>query len=559
VYFMLEKEKLLRRQCETETMRGPEQIQEGNIYANTMQDMLVRNQTLQESRFRFWGVNHKDSPAMTQVKTAMADVNGFMQGVIPRSREEFEESLAHLEELYRTLISRCRTYVENHPNPHTASGKERRRIIAGTLGMAQRESLMLREKASSIWETGEAELLWGNVLGEMRRTEIDLDQREVSMGGAGTSEVTIIGTGSDQIFFKDEEALLRPSEEIQRQYVDRAETVEDREIYEKIKRILSDDHTSPTATVFKRDELQVGLVSEDPQVVERAFAMLRSDVRDFDIDLFGLDMENAHVQEILVELLPRYAKWLTRLGICQTAGISLGRSLSVRNVATSRMAALLNQTELISLSQTAVVTQNGGTQIRKGNAMKKARGKSLADLQTQALETGIPLTYSPEAVRQLACLQMMDMICGQIDRNTGNFFVETEEYEPGKLRVVSIQGIDNDMAFGVVDYAELNQFADGTQMLPVFEKDGACTLPALDGNLVAAVNSLSDEVVRHSMQDLLNEREIECLLDRLHGVQRAIARSVAQDPNLVVPTDKWDATVAQRFTRHQVNKAYASI
>ena len=205
--------------------------------------------------------------------------------------------------------------------------------------------------------------------------------------------------------------------------------------------------------------------------------------------------------------------------ICDTAGIKSDNLISTRNIATSRMAELLNVKKLVAESRQVYIVDRETSSVRTGIAMSQVAGSDYSELTNQVKTDNRTMIHSPEAVRQLVCLQMLDVLCAQIDRNKSNIFAAQTEQD-GKVVITGIQAIDNDMAFGTVSYEELNKRADGLNMLPVFEKDGPCTLPALDGNMAASILALNDEVVRYQMQDLLNEAEIKVLLDRLQGMQK---------------------------------------
>ena len=316
---------------------------------------------------------------------------------------------------------------------------------------------------------------------------------------------------------------------------------------------VSDEDSA--AVYFNNEQLRNRILSDDPQEQEIGYQDLKMLLKEAKIK-YSLDFSNTRVRQILQEMMPRYTKWLTRSYICDSAGIKNGNLISTRNIATSRMAELLNIKSLVAESRQVYIVDRETTSVRTGIAMAQAVGNDYSRISYQARADEVPMSHSPETVRHLVCLQMLDVLCAQIDRNKSNIFA-TQTEQDGKVVITGIQAIDNDMAFGTVSYEELNKRADGLNMLPVFEKDGQCTLPALDGNMAASILALNDEVVRYQMQDLLNEAEINALLDRLHGMQKTIWVSINNNPDLIVESDKWDAEIANRFKTAQVNRAYA--
>lgn len=531
-----------------------------NAFAAAILEQEQNRQDVQESRFRFWGFAHKDSPAMVQLKQCVSQVTDFMHTNMATSEEQFKAQLAELQTRYSSLVEACKDYIASHPNPKTASGKARLALVRNNLRTARREQHRLEEHARDLYhyaqKAGQQDLVWGNILGPLRGSQLDLDKADkVEQGGAGTSELLIITAGEQKVFFKEDEKLLAPSEEIRRHYIQNCEDEQDLEIYHKLLDLMTDSIFDRSSVIFNTTEIRTHILSDDPQEQERGYRKLKMSL-DAEPISYDLDFSNIRVRQILRELIPRYTKWLTRYFICGLGKIESGRPLSTRNIATSRMAELLNVKSLVAESRQVYIVDRETTSVRTGIAMAQAIGNDYSQISYQAKKNEETMLHSPEAVRQLVCLQMLDVLCAQIDRNKSNIFA-TQTRQDGEVLVTGIQAIDNDIAFGAVSYEELNRVASGLNMLPIFEKKGQCTLPALDGNMVASILALSDEVVRYQMQDLLNEAEINALLDRLHGMQNTIRVSIYRNPDLIVDSDKWDAEVANRFKTAQVNRAYA--
>ncbi|MEG1404710.1 MAG: hypothetical protein RSC52_04305 [Oscillospiraceae bacterium] len=549
---MAEDDMLLRTKNKQDQLNSP-MVFENNVYADALEDMLKRDSELQESTFKFWGVTYKDSQEMTAVKASMHDVTKSMFGEMPSTQDEFHEALDQILAIYGTLISNCEAYIEKSGNPITPAGRERLRMVRGTCSLAKKETSLFKEKAIDMFDrTGGEGIFWVNVLGEIRMAEIDMDNAEVRLGGAGTSEVTIIGHGDDTKFFKDEEKLLAPTKEIKNRYID-----------------TNSSHMKACSTILDA----LGDIIDNPfcgeimglkhgaDSIERGnddntvFEMMKKDHVLLEVHL---DWEDAEIRAALREILPRLARWSTRSGLCGplNANISEGSLLSTRNVATSRMASLLNMHDFVADSKTVVLKKTGAPE-RRGNVMKKAIGTSLPEV----LKGGKPTEYTPEMVRQLSMLQVLDTICGQIDRNSTNIFVTTRE-ENGVVHLTGLQGIDNDLSFGDLTYSSLTQDNSGVNMLPTFEvnKNGEkrCSLPALDGNLVAAISALNHETVTHVFADLLSQNELAALIDRIDGVVKAIKTAAEKNPDIIVPSNKWDKQVAERFrpAAAHVSKGY---
>lgn len=542
------------------------QVQEENVYAAAMFDRKRENSELQASRFKFWGVTYKDGAAMTAVKQSLARVTEFMNETIPQEENAFQAQLAEIEGRYARFLDSCRHYIRTHPRPITKSGKDRLAMVRRLSGWAQKEQAQLRYAADHLRKTGQNDLIWGNLLGVVRGRDLNLDKADsVEQGGAGTSDVTIVSVGQSKLFFKDDEVVRPPSEEIQRKYIDGCQDKKDLAFYQKMKALMADEMIIETETgavatsaqMFKSPQMIELLQSEREQDREFGCWMLLENLKIHDPKEWQGKKFDEREKEILSEMVPQYNKWLTRYQVCKTGCIEAGSLLSKRNVATSRMAQLMNVPELVAYSCVARCHGGGNPEVRHGVAMAQAKGNDCGKVINAARSQGKKVTYSPEGVRQLSQLQFFDCLCGQIDRNISNRFVTVDEAED-RVTITGVQGIDNDMCFGQLRYGDMNEMVSGIHMLPIFEKDGLCVLPALDGDMVSALFALNFEAVYYAMRDLLSNEEIDCLWERIEGMRAAITRSMELNPQLVVASDKWDREVAQRFSKALVNRSYVS-
>lgn len=164
-------------------------------------------------------------------------------------------------------------------------------------------------------------------------------------------------------------------------------------------------------------------------------------------------------------------KQITNVGTRWTAysgaGIDVtpGTPVENRNSAMSAVAGLLGQDSLLAKSTPMTVRWKGKTV--QGNFMEKALGfdrsrsvkgdpqlKWAKNAYHEDPDTGIPTVtpaMTPGALKQLADLQILDTLCGNVDRHGSNFtylFDTTDKEHPV---LTGVQGIDNDFSFGRKD------------------------------------------------------------------------------------------------------------
>lgn len=126
-------------------------------------------------------------------------------------------------------------------------------------------------------------------------------------------------------------------------------------------------------------------------------------------------------------------------------GIEDGQNIDVRNCAMSSVAHLLGEDDLIAKAkQVTIKMPNGKYQL--GTFMEYAKGKDVMNLDSIDSMKALPKdAFDTVSLKtQLANLQVLDYICGNIDRHVGNMFYDVD---PKTRKVVGIKGIDNDASF----------------------------------------------------------------------------------------------------------------
>ena len=128
--------------------------------------------------------------------------------------------------------------------------------------------------------------------------------------------------------------------------------------------------------------------------------------------------------------------------------------LDSRNVGMSLVADLLGMSDIICRSRSMKLKAKDGT-IVEGTFMENAKGVAGSypgnigfRPNNNTLSGG-----SGMGLKSLADLQVLDYICGNVDRHSGNMFYQFED-----RKLVGVQGIDNDSSFPANSYYETNEF-----------------------------------------------------------------------------------------------------
>jgi hypothetical protein len=385
-------------------------------------------------------------------------------------------------------------------------------------------------------------MTFGELLGVARTTVIVLD-REANVGstGANMSEVVTVGKGADMQFYKDEEPLVLTSDIYKQKFMT---TKEGQAKYGKLLPFLTDLQNMCLNQKLVYPQLSPitneisGLITGYAEAVKAGTVEAYNRRTEALIDFRALAEAKLSMKEfcaLLVEASPVLAKSVVGFeNLTETAKISVGSNIAMRNVATSRMASLLGAGELVVKSTSAIVQQKG-KQLRKGIVMERARGQSAGELDKKSTKP----PYTPDAVRQLVNLHLLDLICGQTDRHMNNYFVTTNQ----KGEIDSIQGIDNDVAFGELSGEKIkkkNGHLLGTESM---------NLPVVDAEMYETICSLTSEVIQVNFADLLSQKEINAMIDRVRTVREYLTKRIEKGELIAVEKGQWTTEHTAAFKK----------
>lgn len=226
--------------------------------------------------------------------------------------------------------------------------------------------------------------------------------------------------------------------------------------------------------------------------------------------------------------------------------------MAKRDVAMSRLNQLLGA-NVIAKAELAVMHGGGGK--KEGSLMEDASKKGVSAFKTakegsydpsKGGERGTNVNLQdPELMRQLSRLQLIDLLAFQVDRNTKNYYIQTDRGG----NVIGIVGIDNDFSLGTnTDIEGKNQELPGISRY-------------VDEELATAILNVDVEMLKALMADLLSEAEINALVERLRKLQ-AFLQPLKDNGQLLKP-NQWTPAIAQNLLDEKaegktVTKSYYS-
>ena len=190
-----------------------------------------------------------------------------------------------------------------------------------------------------------------------------------------------------------------------------------------------------------------------------------------------------------------------------------GANIDRRNVGMSRVAGLLGKKDLVAHARPMMLIKNGVAV--SGTFMQTADGVDLTKTTADDPIRGFTEDNfdSPEVFDDIAAMQGLDFICGNLDRHPGNFFMRFNppKSKDGKLSGITL--IDNDMSFGDTGPKEKKGYSF---VMP--EKMGV-----IGEDFVTAMEALTKEQLRAALADCgISEQELDKAWERKEALQAKI-------------------------------------
>lgn len=415
-----------------------------------------------------------NSALYQNIQQALNDLRRLQQNPVS------EQSAKEVIEAKTQLARACDAYLDKRSGAVTDQGKERLDVIRrlGELNKEQnldqfRDLRTVREHAGKTWEEAM----------RVPVAEANLDQNAEVIGAGSSIRYKLDYQGRTGFFTEstyaiDDDTFLQ-------------EKIE-KEQDPKIKAFLQ---TNAHWMLNKMDFMDgVGNVPTHDE--------LKTDMKDM-----SPDAKTVHAcYEILMERAKR------------TTGIMAGRleydgsSVSDRNIATSRMAALLGIDSVAAHSERMVVWKDGRR--IEGCFMEMAVG--IGDAPQKETERRLwaetELSLNKSLNQDLCNLEIFDFICAQKDRHAGNIFYKIGDMGPNGMRnVIGLQGIDNDLAFSTKDHREARWRARSNALEE---------LTFIDKGLAERVRGLNRRDLEYAVGDLLSKEEIDALEGRVNDLKQ---------------------------------------
>lgn len=345
-------------------------------------------------------------------KWGLREVSHALQGRFDDLINDNIKMLGTAGNAFQSLLEACVSYTAR--KPRTEKGKVRKRIVEKLKEYAEQDIKGCSNAMDAFFGMSQEEMAaetWETVLRSARSVKIsvrDFSRLEGARGGA-SSEVVKLQTETGTKYFKREDSI--DLDEV-RDETDKPLAIAKKEMFEKFGNVPEADVSllPDLLTLPDRDSTFQDVSVEGRPAITYCYKRYRQIKTNFE-DLY----EN--------------------LGFLDEGGVV---NMSRRNVATSRMASLLGLEELIAKSQTVDITDEATGRLIRGNLMDQAEGIEYANVWEDLINGRVTSSF----LRDVTNLQVLDVLCGQLDRHGGNMMYKVENGN-----ITGVQGIDNDAAF----------------------------------------------------------------------------------------------------------------
>ena len=207
-------------------------------------------------------------------------------------------------------------------------------------------------------------------------------------------------------------------------------------------------------------------------------------------------------------------------------GATDGASIPDRNVGMSRMADLIGISDNLAPSSKMQVVANG--ELKNGIFMDTASGTDLTRMTREEAQALNDVSFSDQALRQIADIQIVDMLCQNTDRHGKNLLYQFKKDENGKVIVDGVKGIDHDCSFGTADFTNdsINNGLVGVNRVKYCSESVANRIMALDKNSIQL-----------AFKDLrLSDEEKDAVWNRASRLQERLSKGEVQ----IVKDGEWE-------------------
>ncbi|WP_028234513.1 DUF5320 domain-containing protein [Pseudobutyrivibrio sp. MD2005] len=558
--------------------------EEGVALGEAHLSIQAKKQQLIASKVKHWGISFSDSNKMARIKRAIPALDNALTQNMPTQIDSFNDALKHINDLYGEVIDACISYVGNiktRDRGKSRDGKTRLELTQQVLEQTKKEAGAFQVYATEYFaEHGEEGNPWTSVLYMVRANDLrkDSDSFEEASGG-GISTVyrrKVKDNENDKAPNKD-----KKKDPFKTTYIKAEESLAWKGTYDSaIELYLSSGAPKAKEIVDAYKKAEKGLCNNINYVwdsVDRAldldlneklnkshkeYLQYEAEKREQNLNLAINYLSTYKETQIFInenrEAIKVFLTYIHRKAAefnvaTKSAGIAPGSIISNRNVSTSRVAKKLGVKDVVAESQTILMKDKNGSMI-KANEMEDAGSNNLHDTLMRAKRHKLDVVFTPRALKQAWELQVLDLICGQVDRHINNYSVDAElDHKRCQMIVKSVKGFDNDMSFGAKTLSAMNKSPHVKSLV----SDGKISVPYLSRSFYENIMAYTPEMAESEQLDIRSKEEIKALQSRLKDIQAQLKKLVDDNKIQLLDNDaQWLAAARNYYANIDTNEKY---
>lgn len=490
-----------------------------------------------------------NSENFNMINDLLRDINGILDMPMKGNSVDNETMIKMAQNAYFTLIDACDNYLIGKDgekrSPRTSVGKERARIVEEIKLFADKDikALMVQNFQNENLKG----LTLRDAIGEARTRTVNLENTNIPrkyVGGAA-SRLLVLNENENEGnvgFFSNMKVMEKDKTLNDINFV--------LEIVKNQVDITQDPYKKVIDAIGRKKDKSIQNIKDNVL-----------NLGNNDKTGFWLDEEAVKFSQLLFELCEATINTDTNVFNKTLANVSTRANMNARNVATSRVANMLNS-NLIAKSEMVNLKKTGSEESISGSVMDKAEGIEGATLIKQhaksiitdssvekddrhkELKETVKGLITGSFQKEMADLQVIDYLCGQIDRHSANYFIKTDKWG----NFVGLQGIDNDLSFGDVKQ-DKNSYVMGNHGRAVINESDELVIPHMSRGLAMNIQIMNEDMVRFALHNLIEEPEINAFCVRLNRLKTAIGKELIKDPKAskLRMDDEWNEDTLNDF------------
>ena len=455
------------------------------------------------------------------------------------------ESNAKVVAAYVKVENACEKYLKERPGERTTiEGKHRQQVIKSVMEFCKKDYENLSDlTARDINRAAEKGKRYKDLISDVRSEVVQLppDDKIIKVGGAISKRLIIKDKEKGLDGFFTEPNYVYSFKNTADLTLEALEKSEYKEVFKKLIDEMQNMEQNDRVKFFRRkkegmpDEIgKYKLKENDSEWVYVAkgerLIIPKNEETKRQVKMFWIGLDD--YKDYYNDSNQRPSRKVEEFQIHRINGaLKEGREVPKRNVAMSRVATIMGMDDIIAKSKTMKVKKSDGTEI-DGVYMEKAKGMSLGELKATAIyqtAMGVVLSCKDPNFKcilnqsdkvyengnfklKLSDMNILDIICGNSDRHSGNITYTFSKTEDG-YEISDIQGIDNDLSFG-------NTPKDINGNLALHNRNRFEYIRCVRKSTADKINSMSKEMLKFTLGDLIQEDEIESTWERLQAVKK---------------------------------------